>query len=121
MSATFTPCLSCARHVRQSDSTCPFCGNEVPHLSVPAIRVAVGRLSRSALFAASAAGWALATTDCSSSSPQPAYGGVDAGSLQPMYGTVAPPSFDAASEDAAPSDGGADGATVSPSDGGSDG
>jgi len=73
MRARFVPCPSCARHVKQSDSTCPFCGNEIPNVIVPARRVAAGRLSRSALFAAGAAGLALATMDCGSA--QSSYGG----------------------------------------------
>jgi hypothetical protein len=141
MSPQFAPCPSCARHVKRSDSACPFCGAEVPHVSARAVRVAVGRLSRSALFAASAAGLALATTECENPQPLPPYG-------QPP-GCCEPP-YDAASEDAAgdaatgdasdvdtadggsstsdaavgeaaPNDGGSDGAAVSPSDGGSDG
>jgi len=79
MSSRFTPCPTCARHVKQGDGACPFCGAQAPGASTPgpsAVPTAAGRLSRSALFAASAVGVALATTDCSSASPQPLYGGV---------------------------------------------
>jgi hypothetical protein len=136
MSPRFTPCPSCARHVRSGDSKCPFCGGEVLHVNVPA-RVTVGRLSRSALFAASAAGLALATTNCGSMSSS--YGGppcatadgsdtcvVEAGVL-PVDDAVA----EDASEDAAdsgsstpdageagPNEGGSDGAVMPPTDGG---
>jgi hypothetical protein len=125
MSSTFSPCPSCARHVRQSDSACPFCGEHVPHVSAPTRRVAVARLSRSALFAAGAAGLALATTECSSSSTEPPYGAsppfilddaasgdasvdaADAGASTPG---------DAAGE-AGPTEGGPDGAMGPPTDG----
>jgi hypothetical protein len=63
-------------------------------VSSPATRVAVGRLSRSALFAASAAGLALVTTECGSTpQPLPPYG-------QPPGCCEVPPD-DAAAEDAA--------------------
>src|SRR5580704_4332328 len=76
MSPRFTPCPACARHVKQSDNTCPFCGNRVPCVNVPA-RAVVGRLSRAALFAAGAAGLTLAATDCGSMGS--AYGGPPCG------------------------------------------
>jgi hypothetical protein len=68
MSARFAPCPTCARHVKQSESKCPFCGEKVPRANAPVARVVVGRLSRSALYAASAAGLAITAADCSSSS-----------------------------------------------------
>jgi hypothetical protein len=139
MSARFTPCPSCARHVKQSDSRCPFCGNEVPPVNAPSARVAVGRLSRSALFAAGAAGLALATTDCGSMSsdyggpPCPANGCGDV-EVNAPFGDA---SGEAASEDASgdatdgspstpdadageagPTEGGSDGAVMPPTDGG---
>jgi hypothetical protein len=76
MSSKFTPCGTCARHVKQGDAACPFCGAATRKAAPPAALSAAGRLSRSALFAAGAVGAALATTDCTSASPQPAYGGV---------------------------------------------
>jgi len=90
MSSRFAPCPECARHVKEGDSACPFCGAGVSFVSVPAPRTAAGRLSRSALFAASAV---LATTGCSSSSspsPQPLYGGieVDAASASSSGGSL---------------------------------
>jgi hypothetical protein len=132
MSARFAPCPSCARHVKQSDSTCPFCGNEVAHVNAPA-RLALGRLSRSALFAAGAAGLALATMDCGSA--QSSYGGpvvcTSADGSDTTCGAGVLPNPDAASEDASaassstpdasaeagPTEGGSD-AGVSPTDGG---
>lgn len=67
MGPRFTPCSSCARHVKQGDVTCPFCGEHVPRVNVAVVRAAAGRLSRSALVAASAVGVVLATTDCGGS------------------------------------------------------
>jgi hypothetical protein len=116
MAIRFTPCPACARHVREGDATCPFCGatSRVP-AELP--RALSTRLSRAAFLALGAAG-ALAATDCSSSSsaPVPAYGGSfppieagpsegdsgDAGVAQPLYGAVAPLPDAAPEEDAAP-------------------
>lgn len=133
MSSRFTPCPACARHVKEGEGTCPFCGVNAPAVSRPsatASRAAVGRLSRSALFAASAVGVALATTDCGSSS-QPAYGGSvpvgDAASASSSGGSADGSSTtpgDATGE-AAPSEGGSAqplyGAVVPPVDAGSGG
>ncbi|MGO9834693.1 MAG: hypothetical protein ACLP1X_10785 [Polyangiaceae bacterium] len=99
MSARFAPCPECARHVKQSDSTCPFCGSVVPHANDPSARVAVGRLSRSALLAASAVGATLATTECTST-------------ITPIYGAYVVP--DAAFQDA--SGDAADGGSSIPGD-----
>lgn len=126
MSVRFTPCPACARHVKLSDSMCPFCGKHVPHVNAPAARLAVGRLSRSALFAAGAAGLGL-TADCGSMGTD--YGNpcttangsdtcillvedasadaADAGSLTPSNATA----------EAGPTEGGSDGAVVPPTDG----
>jgi hypothetical protein len=127
--SSFVPCRSCARHVKQSDATCPFCGNEVSRVSISA-RVSVGRLSRAALFAAGAAGLALATTDCGSA--QSSYGGspcpvdecgnvevtVPFGDASGDAADGAPSTADGAAGDAGPNDGGTDGSVVSSSDGG---
>jgi hypothetical protein len=96
--------------VKLGDSTCPFCGNEVPRVNARA-RAAVGRLSRSAFFAASAVGVVLATTDCggsevvspmgdaaasgdaadgSSSDAAGETGVTDGGSVQPKYDASRP-------------------------------
>jgi|HubBroStandDraft_6_1064221.scaffolds.fasta_scaffold11667_6 hypothetical protein len=115
MSSRFAPCPECARHVKEGDSACPFCGAGVSFVRVPAARTAAGRLSRSALFAVSAVSAALATTGCSSSS-SPTDGGPGAtgdatsnetGSAQPLYGAVAPP-------DDAGGTGGFEGGSVQP-------
>jgi hypothetical protein len=109
MAVRFSPCPACARHVREGDAKCPFCGAE-PFHPPQAPLVARGRLSRAALIAAGAAG-ALAATDCSSSSTQAIYGapiapldagtsandaggegqGTEAGFAEPLYGAMAPP------------------------------
>jgi hypothetical protein len=143
MPTRFIPCAACARHVREGDAACPFCGATAP--VAPALSRAAGRLSRSAFLALGAAG-ALSATGCSSTStpsPQPLYGSpplVDAGSLadvevpldaesdggfaQPLYGATAPPVTDAGGEDAEPPEGGGHmvqplyGAMAVPRDGG---
>jgi hypothetical protein len=73
MSGRLTPCPGCARHVKQGDCTCPFCGGKVACASQPT-RVVDGPMSRSALFAASAVGVVIATTDCSGPSLAQPYG-----------------------------------------------
>jgi hypothetical protein len=125
MPTRFIPCGSCARHVREGDAACPFCGAAAP--VAPALSRVTGRLSRAAFLALGAAG-ALSATECSSTStpsPQPLYGSppiVDAGSLadvevpldaesdggfaQPLYGAMVPPVSDAGDEDAEPPEGG---------------
>lgn len=74
MGVSFIPCVGCSRHVRQDDRSCPFCGAAVVG-APPATPTARQRLSRAALFAAGAAGLALATADCGATA-QPSYGGV---------------------------------------------
>ncbi len=74
MSSRLTPCPACARHVKEGDRVCPFCGDAVPFVSLAPARTAAGHLSRAALFAVGAMGAAVAATDCSSSS-ESAYGG----------------------------------------------
>lgn len=124
MSPRFTPCPACSRHVKRGDGPCPFCGGTVPHVAAPPARAAAGRLSRSALFAASAVGVALSTADCSSPSPLPPYGTVpfytpdDAASEDAADGGSSTPA-DAARE-AQPTEGGSNGAMVAPADGGGD-
>jgi hypothetical protein len=71
MSVQFWPCPGCSRHVKRGDATCPFCGASASAESSPT-RTLAGRLSRAALFAAGAAGAAVATTNCSAQSD---YGG----------------------------------------------
>jgi hypothetical protein len=86
---SFFPCPSCERHVKEGDAACPFCGASVAKAAAP-VRVA-SRLSRSALFALSAAG-ALSVTDCGGTTSEPVYGApvpaVDAGGDAPQDGSV---------------------------------
>jgi hypothetical protein len=111
MSSRFVPCPACARHVKQGDSTCPFCGASAPVASPPlAAPTATGRLSRSALFAARAAGVALAAAGCSSSSPAPEP------SPQPLYGAVMVPEDAASSSSSGGSMGSTDASSTTPSD-----
>lgn len=102
----FAPCPSCARHVKASDCTCPFCGVKVA--CVPAGPAIAGKgMSRAALFAASALGTlAMAASDCTATS-QAAYGGFvpldeDAGLTE----DAAPPRGDGSDDAARPADAG---------------
>jgi hypothetical protein len=45
------PCPSCSRHVRTSESECPFCGSGLELSSVPAPVLPATRLGRAATFA----------------------------------------------------------------------
>ncbi len=117
MNDQFSPCSACARHVKRSDATCPFCG--VANTAGPlastakagagseATRTAAMRLSRAALFAAGTVGAAMAVTDC--------------GSTVAVYGAFIPPESGDASTmtDAADSaSGSSDSASASPADAG---
>jgi hypothetical protein len=65
--ARLIACPSCSRHVRTSESACPFCKGELPasFASLPAPRPPSERLSRAALYAfgASSIGLAAACTN----------------------------------------------------------
>ena len=78
--ARLIPCASCARHVRDTDAACPFCGAAAP-VPAPLPTPPRGRMSRSALLAAGIAG-SLAATDCSTSHSTP------------LYGAFAPPGYE---------------------------
>ncbi len=55
---SFVPCPGCARHIRTSEETCPFCKVVVPadaRVPVPVARLGGRHLSRAALVLASAA------------------------------------------------------------------
>jgi len=71
MGARFVACPACARHVREGECVCPFCGAKAP-CATPLRRVA-GGISRSAMQAAGAAGFVVGLGDCASSST-PLYG-----------------------------------------------
>jgi hypothetical protein len=51
---TLVPCPSCSRHVRATESTCPFCATSLA-IDPPAPAVIGERLGRAALFAFGAA------------------------------------------------------------------
>jgi hypothetical protein len=110
------PCPSCYRHVRTTESACPFCAAALPRdLAAPAIRPARRRLGRAAAFAFGAS---VAVTGCGSEvSSDGIAGGVgggsttsgagaydagpdDDGGTQAKYGAPPPP------DDAGPDDDG---------------
>jgi hypothetical protein len=108
------PCPSCRRHVRTTESACPFCAAALPRdLAAPAIRPARRRLGRAAAFAFGAS---VAVTGCGSEvSSDGIAGGVggsnsdagaydagpdDDGGTQAKYGAPPPP------DDAGPDDDG---------------
>jgi hypothetical protein len=84
MTTPLRPCPGCSRHVRASESACPFCGGELDAAfrSAPSPRApVVGRLSRAALFAIGAGGVVVACGSGSGSggdsgvvTPAPPYG-----------------------------------------------
>lgn len=74
--AHLLPCPGCARHVRASDTDCPFCGASLAALaSAPAPRTPAGRLGRAATFAFGAAVATTITVGCGDGTT----GGDDAG------------------------------------------
>jgi hypothetical protein len=83
VAASFFPCPSCERHVKRGDGACPFCGGAIASAPPLPARPAA-RLARSALFAATAIGAAVAGTACG-------------GTSEPVYGAPVPP-VDAASD-----------------------
>jgi hypothetical protein len=68
-STRLLPCASCARHVRASESACPFCGAALEASATPTAATVPGRrLSRAALFALGASAAAVAACSGSVSS-----------------------------------------------------
>jgi hypothetical protein len=76
-----TPCPECQRHVRKSETRCPFCGNAVSLAHVPPPALPRKRLGRAATFAfgASVVG-ATSLVAC---------GDDDSGLAVPVYGAPA--------------------------------
>ncbi len=79
MSTVWLPCAKCARHVKQGDCACPFCGEGLACATrvtggASGTNASMARLSRAALVAASAVGVVLSVTGCAASST-PVYGG----------------------------------------------
>lgn len=65
MSNALIPCTSCARHVRATESACPFCAAALP-LSARSVQRALpkARLGRAATFAFGAAALAVGAAAC---------------------------------------------------------
>jgi len=102
MSHVLIPCTSCARHVRATEPSCPFCSCSLPE--DPLGRAVPGpprRLTRAAawVFGASLAVASCAgevTTGQSSGATSGGQGGAgggpnDDGGVHPLYGAVPPP------------------------------
>lgn len=108
--ARLLPCTSCARHVRASETSCPFCAASLVAQATAATSSPPGRrLSRAALFALGASAAAVAA--CS-------------GSVTALYG--APPSDGGALDGSRDASGDDDGQAIpaygiAPMDAGNDG
>lgn len=87
------PCPSCARHVRQTETGCPFCGAAVSLADVPARALPGQRLGRAATFAF---GVAIATSvsACGGTSSPGDDAGTDA-NFVPLYGAPNDAGYDA--------------------------
>jgi hypothetical protein len=112
MSDRLEKCTGCARHIRVSEATCPFCNVVLADsFREPRSRAtATGRIGRAALFALGATAVGVAANACSSDDTQEvADGGPPIGIA--AYGTVVGIGLDGG-EDAAPDsslgDGGGD-------------
>lgn len=81
--SSLLPCPSCARHVRQTESGCPFCGAALALDEVPARPMPTQRLGRAATFAFGAA-IATSVAACGGGSNP----GNDSG-IAPAYGAPA--------------------------------
>jgi hypothetical protein len=70
------PCPSCERHLRASETTCPFCGSAVDLSGLPPPALPNRRLSRAALVAFGATIAAgVAATSCGGDTDEPDKGG----------------------------------------------
>ncbi|HMJ54521.1 MAG TPA: hypothetical protein VK540_20710 [Polyangiaceae bacterium] len=77
MNALLVPCSSCRRHVRASESSCPFCAAALP-FEVRAETVSAGprrRLGSLAVMAFRATALSAAMTTCGGKVEEPAEGG----------------------------------------------
>lgn len=90
--SALAPCTSCARHVRRTESACPFCGATLALGAAPTPRVITERLGRAALFSVGAA---IVASVPGCGNAVPAYGApavdtgpmaADAGQPGPLYG-----------------------------------
>ena len=93
--AFLLPCPSCARHVRRTESACPFCRGALAFADAPLPRLPEVRLGRAATFAFGAA-VATSVAACSGSAV-PAYGApaIDTGMVDSGGTTDAASSVDA--------------------------
>lgn len=80
------PCPSCARHVRRTESACPFCSAAISLAGVPERRLPTERLGRAATLAF---GVATSLSACTTPAPVPATdtGTRDAGTAVSDTGT----------------------------------
>ena len=99
--AQLLPCPSCSRHVRRTESGCPFCGGALAFAEEPTRAMPTQRLGRAATFAFGAA---VATTlSACAGNPVPLYGAPppDTGTAQqdggvaPLYGAPSDAGTDA--------------------------
>jgi hypothetical protein len=115
--SNFAPCLGCQRHVRLSESQCPFCGSKRLERSARGAQAPAGA-KRAVLFALGTSLAAACGDD--GTQVQPIYGApvvtTSAPSPQPLYGAIPAPSAsasegapDSAAPDAAAADAGTDG------------
>ena len=104
MNDRLLPCPSCARHVRVSDDTCPFCATTLPPRAAPALRIPAGRLGRAALFALGTGAASVAA--CGGSTSTSTYD--DAGSSSGSSGSSGEVGVPAYGLPALPVDGGTD-------------
>ena len=77
MTESFAPCPSCARHVKTTEKSCPFCKGALPDAMVSIPGATPGhRLGRAAAFAFTAS---LTVAGCSAGVAAPGDGGTDEG------------------------------------------
>lgn len=95
------PCSSCSRHVRRTESACPFCGTSIAFAGASSARTSTERLGRAAIFTFGAV---IATTaGACTGNTVPAYGApavdaatADTGGAVPLYGAPSDAGYDAA-------------------------
>jgi hypothetical protein len=114
MANPLVPCAGCGRHVRASESQCPFCGMTLESdLAARAVPSTTARLGRGAMFvfATTVAIGACAPSPGPSDAASPADGGTvqDGGGGMALYGAPVPTDGGAEPQDSggpSPSDGG---------------
>lgn len=88
-------CTSCQRHVKRTDTACPFCGEAMTPAAAPVAPLPRARLGRAALVALGAS---ALTMGCDEPGPRAVYGGppvemVEAGApkVDPSAAPTTPP------------------------------